>query len=325
MKNQKVFARWVIVILISIIAVGLVGLICYVKQKKDDTSANIETPVHFTDFNIKELGSTRLPYSWTTPVPLEPAEPHDEQGVILYTWKDGKNYYHPVQISSRILEFIASYLQTNDSEYIRQAEVYAQALLDRANEINGALYFPYNYDFLLHGYEEDKMVAPWYSGMAQGKALSAFIRLYKVTNQEKYLSVADKILLSFTKLKDEGDPWVAYRDAAGYYWIEEYPMNEPDHTLNGFGFAIYGLYDYYIVKKDAVSKNLLQESLATIKEYLPQFRNVGEKSSYCLKHRLQKGNYHYIHIRQVRTMYYITEDDFFKTMMDNLVADYYEE
>ena len=36
------------------------------------------------------------------------------------------------------------------------------------------------------------MVAPWYSGMAQGQALSAFIRLYNVTNDDSYLKISSK-------------------------------------------------------------------------------------------------------------------------------------
>ena len=37
--------------------------------------------------------------------------------------------------------------------------------------------------------------------------------------------------------------------------LEEYPGSPPDHTLNGFIFALYGVYDYYVItRSDAASR-----------------------------------------------------------------------
>ena len=113
--------------------------------------------------------------------------------------------------------------------------------------IDSTLLFPYsyNYDF----YDRDRMVAPWYSGMAQGKVLSLFSRLYELTSNKDFLIIADKIYGSFYRLKATHSDWVSCIDQDGNLWIEEYPHIQPSHVLNGMVFAIFGIYDYYIINK----------------------------------------------------------------------------
>ena len=44
----------------------------------------------------------------------------------------------------------------------------------------------------------------------------------------------------------EGNPWISGIDGDNYLWLEEYPdSDQPNKTLNGKIFAIYGLYDFY--------------------------------------------------------------------------------
>jgi hypothetical protein len=276
---------------------------------------NHNVPYQITKYDINELNDNEMPYAGYR-TSLDVNYPTDAQGIIIFIHQ-GKEHYHPVQIAQKILSLLGSYNQTNNSEYLNRAKLFAQKLIEISFESKDAIYFPYNFDFPLHGIEEEKMIAPWYSGMAQGQALSAFVRLYKITGENKYLAISDKIFRSFTHFKGENEPWIVYVDKAGYLWIEEYPMEVPAHALNGFIFGIYGLYDYYLLKRDIPSKQLLQASITTIRQYISEFRNEGDISFYDLKYKTKSVTYHRIHIHQLAMLYKITGDDYFRTMSDN--------
>jgi len=292
------------------------------KKLPPKVGTNHHTPYHVTEYSVNELNYNELPYTGYSPASLGADYPTDDQGVIVFI-REGNEYYHPVHIAQKILHFLDSYIQTNNPEYLDKAELFAQKLIEISFKFRDAIYFPYNFDFPLHRIEEEKMIAPWYSGMAQGQALSAFVRLYKLIGENEYLEISEQIFRSFTHLRGESEPWVVYVDTMGYLWIEEYPMEVPTHALNGFIFGIYGLYDYYIVEKDKLSKILLQASITTVKQYITEFRNKGDISFYCLKHAMKNPKYHMIHIHQLTMLYKITGDEYFQTMADNFYSDYH--
>lgn len=278
------------------------------------------TPSYKIDkFDIRKLSTEERPFVWDKIAPIEPDFPVDQDGIILYN----KEYYHPVQIVQEGLYFVDSFKKTNNQEYLARAETYADKLVEKSQEIDGSLYFPYEFNFELHGKKDDVMIAPWYSGMAQGEALSLFVRLYQETNKKEYLEAAKKTFKSFSRFGKDNNPWTVFVDSAGYYWIEEYPEGNPDHTLNGFIFGLYGVYDYYQLTKDHQAKETFEASLTTLKHYLPEFRKVGGISYYCLKHQKQDQKYHNTHIEQLNMLYKMTGDEYFKTMADNFYNDYH--
>jgi len=281
-------------------------------------------PFHATDYRIASLRYQERPYVGEKIVPLDyrNSYPTDDEGIILFIYKD-QGYYHPVNISQWALRFLDSYVQTDDPEYLQLAEIFAEKLLDLSIAVKDALYLPYDFDIPVHGHPVDKMIAPWYSGMAQGQSLSVFARLYDLTGERKYLTSAEKIFRSFFYLREGNNPWTVYVDSSGYYWIEEYPMEVPGQVLNGFIFAIYGLYDYHLLFHDTMSRQLLQGATTTIHHYISAYRNKGDISKYCLKHGHQNGGYHMVHIDQLDMLYRITGDRYLKDMADSLYADYH--
>lgn len=271
-----------------------------------------------SSFKINQLDQDEMPFTFDKIAPLENDFPTDQDGIILYN----NQYYHPGQIADEGLFLVDTYRQINNQEFLLRAEKYAHKLLELSLKSNGALYFPYPFDFPLHGLKDDVMRAPWYSGMTQGEALSLFSRLYGITHKKEYLMAADQTFQSFVNFNH--NPWIVNVDDNNYYWIDEYPEENPDQTLNGFIFGTFGLYDYYLLKKDSSSRKMLMAAFTTIKHYLPAFRNPGKISFYCLKHKVQNAPYHKIHIRQLNQLYKITGDSFFKTMADNFYQDYHE-
>lgn len=238
----------------------------------------------------------------------------------------GDEGYHPLNISALILQLLDSYKITKEEEYLAKARFVSDLYLKMATESRGALYFPYTFNFNLHGFENELMRSPWYSGMAQGISLSAYVRFYQMTGDEQYLEIADKIFCSFTNLRRSRSqpwhPWIAYVDEAGYYWIEEYPTWPPCNTLNGFIYAVFGVYEYWLLKQGETSRGLLQAAITTISHYLPAFRNAGGISYYCLKHKVESAKYHLVHCEWLEGLYAITGDDFFLAFAQQLRLDY---
>ena len=235
----------------------------------------------------------------------------------------GQAYYHPTQIALKTLSMLDGYMITHNKEYLQTVKKYSNKLLDLSVEINSALYFKFDHVMNLHGYKDQVMEPPYYSGMTQGKILSVFVRLFNIIKNDKYLKISDNIFNSFKSLKGETEPWVIYRDSHGYLWIEEYPMDIPCNTLNGFIFGIYGIYDYYLLTKNEESKHLLEETIKTVKHYISTYRNEGDVSYYCLKHKVKIPSYHRAHIDQLIQLYKFTGDVYFKDMAEKFYDDFH--
>ncbi len=276
----------------------------------------IETEFKYKDYSIYDLPFNDKPYAWWIPAKLDDYTT-DSDGIIVFEL-NGNHYYHPVQIAQKMLHFIASYHRTDDDNYIIETERFAEKLVDNALTYNGALYFPYEFDWNLGGFGI-KMKAPWYSGMAQGQVLSAMARLYQVTQEPRHLEICSQIFKSFTLFKGLSDPWIAYVDNDQYYWIEEYPELDPNHVLNGFIFALFGLYDYYLIDNREDVKTYLQAGLTTMADHLSLYRRVGGYSLYSLKYNVTYPDYHLVHTDQIKYLYEITKDPHFI----NLYIDYY--
>ena len=80
------------------------------------------------------------------------------------------------------------------------------------------------------------------------KGLSVLCRAFKETDNSDYLLSLEKVLKSFQiEVKNGG---VTYTDENKNIWIEEYIMkNEPTHILNGFIWALWGIYDYWLLSE----------------------------------------------------------------------------
>ena len=86
--------------------------------------------------------------------------------------------------------------------------------------------------------------APWYSALAQGQGISLLVRAYRETGAAAYLEAAERAFTSFLKSTREGG--VTFTDARGNLWFEEYIVSPPTHILNGFIWAAWGVYDYFL-------------------------------------------------------------------------------
>ncbi len=287
----------------------------------DNTAGFVELNIDSSAV-IQDVNWETAPYHTTYAYNLSTPYLADSNGVIMIERKN-EFYYHPVVLANLTIICIGSYGINPNPEYISRSILFINKLLEDALETGGALYFPYTFDFNLHRIEGEDLIAPWYSGMAQGQGLSALVRLYRSTDDEKYLNAAQKVFKSFKRIGQNLNPWTVLSDSSNYYWIEEYPLPIPSHVLNGFIWGIFGLYDYYELTRDEEAYKYLLASITTLKHFLPQWRRPQNLSIYCLKHKAVDPHYHLVHTKQLNNMFAITGDPFFKAMADSFYQDYH--
>ena len=272
------------------------------------------------------LSAAYLPYNNNFVRPFADSVPRDASGVRMHSIA-GRLFDHPVAQASDGLDALSSYRLSGDSRYLNRALADADRLVDRKVVSDDAWYYPYPFDFALHGDPDDMMVAPWFSGMAQGQALSLFVRLHQTTGAAEWRTAADATFASFLNAPVADRPSTVNIDPSGFLWLEEYPMWPPtssDRTLNGHVFAIYGLYDYFRLTSDARASSLWDGALATTRRYVQNgFLNPRWLSHYCLAHpSALSTTYHQIHQSQMVSLHASTKDALFSRLADIMRSDY---
>jgi hypothetical protein len=263
-----------------------------------------------------------LGYDHASVVPLIDTKDHDAAGVRLFRY-NGVLYDHPVAQAQYALQLIHAYEVTGNATYLTRAVANAQRLRDRSLLTGGARFYPYPFDFALHGDASDTIRHPWYSAMAQGLALAMFVRLSQVTHRRLWRATADETYRSFLVVPKTGQPWASRVDANGLLWFEEYAGNTPpDQTYNGHLFATLGLVYYARMSRSSDAWNLVRGGLTTALRLVPSIRNAGWVSNYCLSHGAPSAGYHAIHIFELSSAYTLTADLRFAQAVDQLNSDY---
>jgi hypothetical protein len=274
------------------------------------------------DFNITLLNYKELPYSGYSLKGINDTTfPSDSNGIALFEW-NGKYYYHPGVLCKKASELAAAFYDSSDSLHLNVLLKYVHHLMSQSVEVDGAAYFPIPFDYNVNQQEDGLLLAPWFSGMTQGVGLSAMIRTFLITGDSTYLDFSHKVFRTFQRLRGESEPWIAFTDSAGCYWIEEYPVWPPSMTLNGFIWAIYGVYEYFFFTGSKEAQEILVASLRSVRNYIPVFRRPGNPSFYGLRFGHYAPGYHMLHIDQLRFLEKMTDDSFFGGWADTLLADY---
>jgi len=233
---------------------------------------------------------------------------------------------HPVGQSQYALANLNSYRLTGDKRYLQIAERNAQRLIDRRFVSDTAWFYPYDFDFTLFGDTTQTLRAPWYSAMAQGQALSAFVRLYQVTGKVSWLDAADATFQSLLVTPADSAPFASRVDEKGHLWFEEYPrypVNTSEQVLNGHIFALFGLHDYWSLTQNTDAHLLYLGGLKTVEDtVLTEFRRPNWASVYSLGHKIPTLSYHFIHTDQFLQLWKQTRQPFFIQAASTFRSDY---
>lgn len=283
----------------------------------DDSDSCLNKTFVYDNISIVELGLHERPYvnSMTS---LVLPKLKDDNNILLHEYL-GNPDYHPVAMATYATSILDVYRRTGDSTCLSLSIAHANKLIGISLMVDTTILFPYSFDYPWN--DRDQMVAPWYSAMAQGKALSLFSRLFEITSDKRYLNITHKIFKSFGRLKGAYEPWISCIDKNNNLWFEEYPYERSIHVLNGMNFAIYGIYDYYLITKTKESLIFLKAALTTIKRNMHLYRDVNKVSYYSLKYDVKVPQYHQVHIDQFRMFYNMTGILDFRDMSETLEGD----
>jgi len=158
----------------------------------------------------------------------------------------------------------------------------------------------------------DTLRAPWYSALAQGQGISMLVRAHRESGDIRYIEAAKLALLSFFKPVTEGG--VTFTDEHGDLWFEEYLVSPPTHILNGFIWAAWGIYDYFLATQDQAVQELFAAAVQTLLHNLDRydlgFWSLYEQSRTRLP-MVASPFYHQLHILQLRVMHRLTGEEKF--------------
>ncbi|NEN04581.1 hypothetical protein G3T36_01720 [Diaminobutyricibacter tongyongensis] len=273
-------------------------------------------------------GTAELPYSDAPPVDVHnPSIKVDSTGLLIYLRHDnGARADHPVGYAQYGISALLEYQKTGDKLWLARAIRQAQQLIAIHTVRNGSWWFPYRFPWT---YYERTLTTPWYSGMAQGQALSLFVRLAEATSDPAWDDAATHTATSFTQQHSTTAPWASL-EIDHHLYFEEYAGNQPPLlVLNGHIFAIFGLYDYWRHTGDATAAALIDGGATTVLErMLPAVRVESGVSYYCVQADYcqsplwQNQHYHPIVSWQMDTLASITGDARYTTWAQQLRDDW---
>lgn len=155
----------------------------------------------------------------------------------------------------------------------------------------------------------------WYSAMGQGHALSVLARAYHHSGGDNlYLNSALAGLQPFDVASSDGGVLASF---LGHIpWYEEYPTQPASFVLNGFIYALLGLYDLSIVAPSASQQatQLFRQGMVSLKQLLLLY-DTGSGTTYDLRHfmlrtapNLARWDYHATHVNQLLLLATIDHD-----------------
>ncbi|HEY4905411.1 MAG TPA: D-glucuronyl C5-epimerase family protein [Candidatus Sulfotelmatobacter sp.] len=163
----------------------------------------------------------------------------------------------------------------------------------------------------------DRLRAPWYSALAQGQGISLLVRAHKESGESCYLEAAQRAVICFFKPVSAGG--VTFTDERGDLWFEEYIVSPPTHILNGFIWAAWGIYDYFLMTQERAAQDLFAQAVQTLLRNLDRydlgFWSLYEQSGTRLP-MVASPFYHQLHIVQLRVIHRLTGEQKFAQVAD---------
>lgn len=240
---------------------------------------------------------------------------YDEQGIPLLDYHGAVGLqYNPIAIAQYGLGNYNLFRRMGDSERCRKFLSVADWLVANLEQNpTGQWVWNHHFDWEYR----TPLKAPWYSALAQGQGVSLLLRAHQETADPTYLEAAHQAFDAFLKTTNNGG--VTYVDEGGYTWFEEAIVDPPTHILNGFLWASWGVYDYFLCTRDAEAGRLFDEAVGTLRDNVSRF-DVGfwslyEQSGTRMK-MLASPFYHSLHIVQLRVMHSLTGESIFAQYAD---------
>ena len=252
---------------------------------------------------IYEAGQVKGYYNDLTDKVIKDTALLDKVEIPTIKTHSGEEVEFPVAVFQYGLGAYDLYLLYGDSIYLEKFRHCADWVVSN-QELSGA----WNNFFFI--YPEHP-----YSAMAQGEGVSLLLRAYKQFGDNRYIEHAKKAVdFMLTPIESGG---TARFDGKR---IVLYEYTNSPAVLNGWVFALFGLYDYLTVTDDELSEDIFERSVDTLAEMLPLF-DCGYWSRYRLDKTIASPFYHALHIAQLSVLYELTGREVFRNMKLKWEAD----
>lgn len=266
-----------------------------------------DTPEVNEPCDSETLGQYYMPFREKADYP----GPYDKAGIPLLNYHGAIGLqYNPIAIAQYGLGNYNLYKATGDERRVRRVLAVADWLVTNLEQNrSGVWVWNHHFDWDYRS----PLTAPWYSALAQGQGISLLVRTHKETGNGAYLASAERALQGFFKTVDQGG--VTYIDESGRLWFEEYIVSPPTHILNGFIWAAWGVYDYFLATGDQSVRALFDEAVRTLAANLHRydagFWSLYEQSGTRLR-MFASPFYHRLHIVQLHILHRLTGEDIFR-------------
>ncbi len=207
----------------------------------------------------------------------------DERGLPLNRLRSGELVHLPTTITQFGLGCWDLYLETGSTVMAQRAGLAGKWLVDHVDQRGG---------WHALGDLGTRQPGPLYSAMVQGQAASLLLRLAAAGYGESYRQVAEKALeLMLVDVRDGGTA----RRVKGRLFLEEDVTGRHVSILNGWVFAIFGLYDGVLATSRPDFQEALDGTVLTLASTLEQY-DAGFWSLYDLSGHLASPFYHRLHL-----------------------------
>lgn len=213
----------------------------------------------------------------------------------IFETEKGENVYFPITIFQYGLGCYDLYLKIEDEVFLKKFFYCANWAIEKQLE-NGS----FNAFFFIYSNNP-------YSAMCQGEAVSLFLRAYTVSGEEKYYLAAKKAIDFMLEPIENG--------GTTKYENNEIVFMEYTHlptVLNGWIFALFGLFDWILACKEEKYKEIFEKSVQTLADKLKDF-DCGYWTKYDVKGKIASPFYHRLHIAQMEALKQITANPIFET------------
>ena len=245
----------------------------------------------------------------------------DSAGIPLTTRSDGDHYY-AVAIAAYGYDLYHAYQYYDEGKEELLEKFLNVAVWLRDN----CIYTDYGFCSYRNDFEIDvyKLTHGWTTAMGQGQALSVLTAAHYLTGDESFAKVAFDALAAFQyPISEKG----LTADFDGHLWYEEYGSEEmPVHVLNGFLFALSGIYDMSRNYDFELPKHVLDVGVASLVNNIHNYDwNFTSRYSYGPLFQLAStlsgpDAYHELHIFQLAWLYGITGEERIKEYAEKFLA-----
>lgn len=217
----------------------------------------------------------------------------DEEGIPLFEYPEGVGYFS-IQIFQYGLGANDLYLLYGD-EGMREKSLRCARWAVRHQNADGS-WSTFDVRYPEHPF----------SAMAQGEGVSLLLRAYEWCKDERMLEAAGRAY-NFMKVSTDKGGTMAYDGGE----VLCYEYTHLPLVLNGWVFALWGIYDYALYTKDAAAYDLFERSTGALLNRLGGYDN-GYWSMYDLGGKIASPFYHDLHIAQLEVMYEMTHKEEFR-------------